>query len=155
MHLRYLRYVVRHKWFVFLECLKLGMLWLGITHDLSRFLPDEWKERARYNFGGKSPRDATGHPTAVGSEEYHLALHMHFQRNKHHWQWWIWNRDDGTIKVFPMSDRHRHEMLADMRGAGRAQDKPNTFASYYKANRNKMILHPETREWLEKQINTV
>lgn len=151
-YIKYLLYVLKHKWFVFIECCRLGIPWLGVVHDLSRFSPDEWKHRAMYNFGGKSPRDKTGHPSAVGSENYYLSLHRHFQRNKHHWQWWVWQRDDGSTKLFPMSDRFRREMLADMRGAGRAQTRKNTVLSYYHANKEKTILHPETRTWLETRI---
>jgi hypothetical protein len=55
MHLRYLRYIVRHKWFVLLAGLKTGApLWRLIVHDWSKFTPREWFAYAR-NFYGKSP----------------------------------------------------------------------------------------------------
>lgn len=57
----------------------------------------------------------------------------------------------GSLKVLPMPDRYRREMLADWKGAGLAQGKPDTRA-WYKANREKMLLHPETREWVERQL---
>lgn len=41
-HLRYLKYLIRHRWYVFLECCKLGIPWRGIVHNLSKFLPSEW-----------------------------------------------------------------------------------------------------------------
>ncbi|NPV54659.1 MAG: hypothetical protein HPY71_14285 [Firmicutes bacterium] len=59
--------------------------------------------------------------------------------------------DQKSTKVYPMSDAAQKEMLADWRGAGRAQGKPDTIA-WYRANRDKMLLHPATREWIEKQL---
>jgi len=38
-YLKYLKYLLRHKWFVMLECFKEGLFWLGLTHDLSKFSP--------------------------------------------------------------------------------------------------------------------
>jgi hypothetical protein len=54
-------------------------------------------------------------------------------------------------KALPMPDRYRREMLADWKGAGLAMGKPNT-REWYLANRQKMILHPDTRAWVEKQL---
>ena len=51
----------------------------------------------------------------------------------------------------PMSSEARREMIADWRGAGQAQGQPDT-QRWYLANKDKMQLHPETREWIEKCI---
>ncbi|MEW6726891.1 MAG: DUF5662 family protein [Bacillota bacterium] len=53
--------------------------------------------------------------------------------------------------MLPMPDRYRKEMLADWHGAGKAQGKPDTKA-WYLANKDKMLLHPETRDWVEAQL---
>jgi len=44
-HLKYLSYVVRHKWFVFLAGLRVGgiPLWRLLIHDWSKFTPAEWR----------------------------------------------------------------------------------------------------------------
>ena len=43
-HVQYLWYVIRHKWFVFVECLKIGVpLWGALIHDWQKFTPAEWK----------------------------------------------------------------------------------------------------------------
>ena len=34
--------ILRHKYFVFKYCCKLGIPWQGITHDLSKFSPTEF-----------------------------------------------------------------------------------------------------------------
>lgn len=47
-HFAYLKYVLRHKYFVFREGLKLGVPILSlILHDWDKFLPDEWFPYAR------------------------------------------------------------------------------------------------------------
>ena len=51
MYWKYLKAVLKHKWFVFIECRKLGIPWLGVIHDLSKFLPSEFIPYARYFYG--------------------------------------------------------------------------------------------------------
>jgi hypothetical protein len=153
---RYLKYVLRHKWFVFVASWQLGVPLLGVMHDLTKFSPDELGPYARHFYGLKAQtprRDSTGYykPTDTGDPAFDFAWLLHQKRNKHHWQWWTLPEDDGGVKVLPMPDRYRREMLADWRGAGMAQGKPDTRA-WYLANHHRMQLHPETRAWLEEQL---
>ena len=41
---RYLWYVIRHKWFVGVECVKRGLWWRGLVHDLSKFVKEGWAD---------------------------------------------------------------------------------------------------------------
>jgi len=153
-HLRYLAYVLRHKWFVFTECCKLGIWWQGVTHDLDKFRPSMWFPYVDVFYGNKpSPRDHSGYydDSKVEKEPFLLAWLGHIHRNKHHWQYWVLLHDDGGQSTFPMSDRYRREMLADWRGAGRAQGKPDT-KTWYEKNKNHMILHEKTRNWIEDRL---
>jgi len=157
-HLAYLSYVLRHKWFVFLECLKIGVpLWIAIFHDWDKFLPDEFIPYARYFYapdGSKTVRrNPTGYykPTDTGDQAFDYAWFLHQKRNKHHWQSWTMADDTSGVKVLPMPDVYRREMLADWRGAGRAQGTPDT-AAWYAANKGKLQLHPDTRDWIEWQL---
>ena len=156
-HLKYLSYVLRHKWYVFIECYKLGITWRGIVHDIDKFFPSEWFPYVDRFFGDKGKdiktgRDETGYyvPTESGSAEFHLAWNYHQKRNKHHWQWWVIIGE----KILPMDDASRKEMLADWRGAGRAQGTPDVIG-WYSKNKDKMQLHPETRAWVEQQLASV
>jgi hypothetical protein len=157
-HLRYLGYVLRHKWFVFLEACRLGIPLLGLVHDLDKFLPSMWFPYVEVFYGGKkpSPRDASGYYDAsrVEAQPFIRAWLGHLHRNAHHWQHWVLLHDDGGQSVLPMPDCFRREMLADWRGAGRAQGKPDTLA-WYQRNKKKMRLHPETRAWIEGMIGFV
>lgn len=157
-HWQYLRYVLRHKWFVFLACLEYRVpLWIALFHDWDKFLPDEWFPYARFFYepdGSKRQRrDSTGYykPTDTGDADFDFAWLLHQKRNRHHWQWWVLPEDNGGEKVIPMWDVYRREMLADWIGAGKAQGTPETWV-WYEANKEKMRLHPETRAWIEEQL---
>jgi len=64
-YISYLKYILRHKWFVFWEACKLGIPWLGLIHDWHKFLPDEFFPYARYFYNPdgskKQVRDKTGY----------------------------------------------------------------------------------------------
>jgi hypothetical protein len=159
-HLKYLSYVLRHKWFVFVEACRLGIPWRGLVHDLSKFRPSEWMPYARY-FYGDYPEfktmptglkwQYTGQTKEDVDREFDAAWLRHQHRNPHHWQYWVLREDDGGTRNLPMPDAYRREMLADWRGAGRALGKPDTQA-WYERNKDKMLLHPETRAWIEEQL---
>jgi hypothetical protein len=159
VYLKYLRYVLRHKWYVFIECCKLGIPWLGIIHDWSKFLPSEFIPYARHFYGGKHDiqRDATGYykPVDTGDPAFDWGWFLHAKRNRHHWQWWVLPTGDPTEdKVLRMPLRYMKEMLADWRGAGKALGTPDTQAWYLKHNWS-MRLTAETRIWLMGQLGIV
>lgn len=158
-HWQYLKSVCRHKWFVFLACFQMGVpIWSAILHDWDKFLPDEWLPYANYFYGIKGKKrgaDGTYQRTSDEDPAFDRAWLLHQKRNKHHWQWWILNEDSGKVKLFPMPDLARREMLADWMGAGRAYVPnwtPLETGNWYEKNKDKMQLHPETRAWVEAQL---
>jgi hypothetical protein len=76
--------------------------------------------------------------------------HQHF--NAHHWNHWVLRRDDGSFKALPMPERFAREMVADWIGAGRAQGKPDV-RGWYEANRDKLLLDPATRSYVERLLD--
>ena len=157
-YIRYFNYVIRHKWYVFVECCKAGIIWQGLNHDLSKFLPDEFIPYAKHFYGGNNgisrSRDKTGYykPTDTGDLAFDFAWLLHQKRNRHHWQWWVLPEDDGGVKVLNIPLRYRKEMLCDWRGAGKAQGHGDDIKSWYMGNKGKMQLHKRTRGWIENQI---
>jgi len=160
-HLRYLRYVVLHRWCVTLECFKRGLWLRGLLHDLSKFRPSEWLPYAEHFYGRQSRpwRDATGYyePTNTGDSAFDFAWLLHQHRNDHHWQWWSLVQDEDENYVLPMSKAARAEMLCDWIGASRAQghggmDGATGVRAWYKQRAAKMQLHRETREWIEREV---
>lgn len=146
---KYLDYVERHRKFVLEEAIKLGIPDRGRQHDASKLSPEEFAPYADYFYGGhergKSPPDVQA--------AFNLAWLLHQKRNDHHWQYWVLREDDGATKVLPMSDGAMRELVADWRGAGRAimGDKADAAAWYVK-NRERIMLHPQTREWVEAEL---
>jgi|GEM_PF-401922 len=148
-HWQYLKYVLRHKWFVFRAGLKLRVPLLALLlHDWDKFTPGMWLPYAR------TFRKPNGEGQYEPSDAFFHAWNGHEKRNKHHWQYWVLVKDSGELVPLPMPDRHRREMLADWIGAGRALGKPDTRA-WYQANSRKIMLHPETRAWVERQLEVI
>lgn len=155
MHLRYARYVLRHKWFVLAECWKRRLYWRGLMHDLSKLLPSEWFPYARHFYGPRSGNvDVAGSPYMPHEQAaFDLAWLHHQNVNDHHWQWWMLTEDDtGQPKCLPMSPAARLEMLCDWRGAGRAQGYGDNTLPWYEKNKGRMQLHPDTRRWVEEAL---
>ena len=156
-YLRYFQYVVRHKWYVFLECYKLGVPWLGLIHDWSKFTPTEFGPYARsfYNPDGSLRKvwDESGYYDPVRiSAEFGVAWLHHQKANKHHWQYWVLIEDEGGDKILSMPSRYRKEMLADWHGAGRAITGKKDTVNWYKKNKRKIQLHPNTQAWIEHEL---
>jgi hypothetical protein len=163
----YLKYVLRHKWFVSIECFKRGIIWRGLLHDLSKFRPSEFIPYAKYFYGPKGEnlqaqrRDKTGYykPTDTGDEAFDWAWLLHQKRNKHHWQYWILPTDNEGVKILPIDYEYIVEMVNDWVGAGKAQgyfspkDQPmQETIKWYDKNKDKMQLHPESRKQIEQLI---
>lgn len=156
-HLQYLNYVLRHKWFVFVQCCHYGIIWRGVTHDLSKLLPSEWFPYAEHFYGKPQPGAEV---TLEGKETFHIpgsddrfdqAWLFHQHRNPHHWQYWILQNDEDGRKTLPMPIACVREMVADWRGAGMAQGHDDIM-SWWTKNKDKMLLHPETQKQVEDLI---
>jgi len=154
---KYLQYVVIHKFWVFVECCRFGLVWQGIIHDWHKLLPSEFEPYARHFKGNiQSGRDKTGYykPEDTGDPAFDLAWFLHQKRSKHHWQSWIMPTEGGIgCKAFAMPERYWKEMIADWRGAGMAQTGSRDIMKWYATNRQKLLLHPDTRQAVERTIH--
>lgn len=145
----YFKYIVRHKWYVFLACLEWKVpLHLAIFHDWTKFTAREFKPYAHnfYNADGskRDIRDKSGaYDPNKQPDEFKLAWLSH-QRNKHHWQAWISIGDRGQPTAMPMPEKYVREMVADWTGAGRAISGRKDPWPWYSENMDKMILHYDT-----------
>jgi hypothetical protein len=151
-------YLMRHKYFVFVECFKMGLFWQGITHDLSKLSPTELGPYSRMFYTDKKPiRDKTGYykPYDTGNEEFELAWLNHTRKNKHHWQFWVLphdRNDEGCEKIFDMPEKYALEMIADWMGAAKAQRNNHTALEWYNVHKHKLGLSTKTREFIEKKL---
>ena len=213
-HLEYLKYVLRHKWFVFKACLRLGVpLHLAVFHDWTKFTPSEWSAYVRsfYNPDGskRRQRDASGYYDPIKiSDAFSLAWFHHEKHNKHHWGYWVIISGSGGKERFliqshgdgypmyiydnllgmrmtpliddelggpnykelkamatwlnsvapeplPMPEVYAREMVADWVGAGMAINGVSNPQAWYTSNREKMLLHPKTRVFVEELLSSL
>lgn len=167
-HWMYLKYVLRHKWFVLMAGLKLHVpLWQLIIHDWTKFLPSEWTPYVHY-FYRKDLQEAEmrqgmsdygvleAAPYGVFIEDrFNMAWNLHQKRNKHHWQYWVLMNDDGPVWPMPIPDRYMREMVADWCGAGRAITGKWDVRTWYDKNKDKIqIRNKELVEILITQFET-
>lgn len=224
-YFKYLAYIVRHKWYVYLECCKLGIPFLGITHDNSKLSFEEFvpyveafygdygysfiADKCETNLDLIPPEIAAAMRAAhrLTMELFDVAWLYHQHRNPHHWQYWCLREDDpeeityairesgcspvivyhpvtneeiisiyfnvfkdsafvkayfsarvyrdliSHIKILRMPDRYCKEMLADWRGASRAITSSDNTKVWYLKHRYSILLHPETRHWIEEQLD--
>jgi len=143
-NLRYLWYVLRHKWFVFVQCVRLGIIRRGLVHDNSKFKKDEWAPYRDNFFGPKATEEV--------KKAFDRAWLFHQHRNPHHWQFWLLRRDNGTVDALEMPHDEMLEMVADWVGAGRAITGKIDVWGWYEKNKDKMHLHAETRKEVERLL---
>jgi len=159
-NLKYLSYVIQHRFWVGYYCFKERLIWRGIFHDLSKFLPDEWIAYANYFYGKdaeehwKKRREGKGYykPYNTGDQKFDFCWLLHQKRNDHHWQWWVLPEDDGGLFALPMKKRAIIEMICDWRGAGRAQGYKDNTPEWYAKNKKHQKMHHLTRQFLENKL---
>ena len=54
--LKHFNLITKHKWIVFKLCLKAGIPFRGLMHDLSKYSPTEFIESAKFYVGDHSPQ---------------------------------------------------------------------------------------------------
>jgi len=163
-HLRYLSYVLRHKWFVLLAGLKVSApLWRLIIHDWSKFLPSEWNPYVQ-NFYGDDSHEALDVISEFSLAElapygfytkdrFTVAWNHHQKRNAHHWQYWLHTQDSGEQFPLPIPEQIAREMVADWMGAGRAITGRWEVSEWYESNKEKIQLRYSTRRFVESLLS--
>lgn len=80
---KHLRTVMKHRRLVRKGCFAVGLYRQGLTHDLSKYSPTEFRSGLKYYQGTRSPnskeRELFG---------YSLAWMHHKGRNRHHFEYW-------------------------------------------------------------------
>ena len=157
-HLGYLRYVLRHKWFVARAGWHLDVpTWRLIVHDVSKFSPAEWNPYRRRFFSGRAGvLDKRQDP-----DDFHRAWTHHWHANTHHWEHWLRVADGAGpgvlyLEAMPMPDVCIREMVADWFGAGRAiTGSWSNVHSWYADNRDRILLTDDDRDRAEELLLAV
>jgi hypothetical protein len=145
-HWQYLKYVLRHKCFVFIEGIKLGVpIWALILHDWDKFTPSMWMAYSHTFYAPNGDNQYKPDPN------FNKAWNNHQKLNKHHWQYWVLHNDSGNSILLEIPTRHLRELLADWRGAGRALGFPDT-ARWYLKNRDNIQMNDKSKAWVCKKL---
>jgi len=83
--------------------------------------------------------------------DFDLAWNHHQKMNKHHWQYYVLIFDDGGERVLNIPMRYRKELLADWLAANKVFGNGRIWEWYWE--NTELLLHPDTQEWLEIEID--
>ena len=145
----HIKTVCSHRHMVLRHCIKAGIFWQGLTHDLSKFSPTEFWVSVKNYQGYRSPcakeREEKGHS---------LAWMHHKGRNKHHFEYWtdFSAKEHRTVPV-EMPPKYLAEMFCDRLAASKVykgESYTDTSAKeYFLSEKPTIMMHPKTMEALE------
>ncbi len=151
--LRHTRTVIHHRRQVRKNCFRAGLYWQGITHDLSKFSPEEFLISCKMYQGNRSPNEAERELYG-----YSRAWMHHKGRNKHHFEYWT-DYNPATRRMAPvkMPLIYVAEMFCDRVAAsktylGDSYTDSSPLAYYRRGNAAHRIIHPDTAKLLEKLL---
>ena len=150
MHVReHLRTVGRHRRLVRHYCLRLGLVWQGLTHDLSKYSPTEFWRSAKYYQGYRSPNDQERKENGVSLSWLH-----HKGRNRHHFEYWTDYSPTGEgIVGVEMPRKYVAEMFCDRLAASKVYrgadfDSGDPYKFFLRGKEKRLLMHPATEELL-------
>ena len=152
-YLKHLKVVLKHKYYVLIECFKCGIFLQGLFHDLSKFTRSEFVQSANYFQG-------TGTPISKIKAElgYSSAWLHHKGHNKHHWEYWI-DFYGGVVKPCKIPEKYLIEMACDMVGASKAYLKTEYNQveplNFFKTHSPTWLMVEEDKEYIEQLLTNV
>lgn len=140
-----------HRKYVGRICRKMKIPLQGLVHDLSKYSIAELKI-CKYWTGTGSPHEACRRVIGYSPSWIH-----HYHRNKHHFQYFWDENEEGTIIPIQMPYKYLIESFCDMVGAGKAylKDKwtiQSPWDYYMKMCKNKRIMNDKSIYLLEKLL---
>lgn len=140
--------ITRHRLLVMDGCFRVGLIWQGLTHDLSKYSSTEFRAGARYYQGDRSPNAAEREDKGFSEAWMH-----HKGRNRHHYEYWTdMNLKTRQYESVPMPRKYLVEMVMDRRAACMVyQGKnyhPSSALEYLEKSKEKALFHPRTLQEL-------
>lgn len=145
--------ITHHRHLVMAACFKVGLYRQGLLHDLSKYSPTEFFVGCHYYQGTRSPNNAERE-----EKGYSLAWLHHKGRNKHHMEYWIDYslEKSGQMIGMDMPVNYVVEMVIDRIAASKNYQKEDyaddSAWNYYERGKDHYLLHPHTRQLLEKLL---
>jgi hypothetical protein len=149
--INHLKIIHNHRKFVRKACFKAGLFWQGLTHDLSKYSLIEMLI-CKYYSGKRSP-----HQNAREVLGYSPSWIHHYHTNKHHYQYWWDENEEGKIIPMKMPFKYVIESFCDMLGASKAYNPdrwaPELLLSYWELKcKGKRIMHEKSTNLVEELI---
>lgn len=149
---KHFRTITKHRHKVIAHCARVGILWQGLRHDLSKYTPTEFRQGARFYQGNRSPNE--GEREAYG---YSKAWLHHKGRNRHHFEYWVdYNPKTHRNEPVKMPLRFVAEMFCDRVAASKIYQGKNytddCALKYFERGKANRAIHPETSDLLEKWL---
>ena len=141
--------VTRHRHYVFRHCVRVGIGWQGLWHDLSKYSPAEFWVGARHYQGTHSPNEEERRLYG-----YSRAWMHHKGRNRHHYEYWTdYHPDTKRVEPVKMPIRYVAEMFCDRVAASKIyQGERYTDRhplEYFLSAKPRRSIHPATSALLE------
>ena len=141
--------ITKHRMIVCGGCFRVGLYWRGLTHDLSKYSPTEFRQGAKYYQGVRSPNAAEREDKGFSEAWMH-----HKGRNRHHYEYWTdMSPQSKTYEAVPMPRQYLAEMVADRIAACKVYEgknyTPESALRYLMRSREKNLMHTQTRQELE------
>ncbi|MBQ7336275.1 MAG: catalase [Clostridia bacterium] len=148
----HLRTVIRHRHKVLLHCIRAGIGWQGLFHDLSKFSPTEFIPGAKFFQGNRSPNEQEREIYGFSAAWMH-----HKGRNKHHFEYWNdLNLQTHRYEPVKMPIRYVKEMFCDRVAASKIyRGSEYTDAhpyQYFSRGNARQKMHPDTADLLEEWL---
>ena len=143
---KHLKVVTKHRYLVFKHCVKCGLFFRGLVHDLSKFSWVEFSESVKYFKG-------TGSPISKCREEngYSLCWLHHKGRNKHHIEYWYDNENKTQMH---MPYKYAVECVCDKLAAAKTYNgknyTPKENLNYWLKKKDIYQTSEETKEFFTK-----
>ena len=150
--IKHLKIIHTHRKYVRKACFKAGLFWQGLTHDLSKYSITEMLI-CKYYSGKRSP-----HQNAREILGYSPSWIHHYHTNKHHFQYW-WDEDEeGKIIPMKMPFKYVIESFCDMLGASKTYNPddwaPDLLLCYWVEKcKGKRIMHEKSVALLDELIH--
>ncbi len=135
------------------NCFKCGLYGQGLTHDLSKYSPQEFLVSVRYFQGYRSPY-------VYEKEQFGFSngwLH-HKGRNRHHWEYW-YDMIKGRWVPLEMPLPFFIEMVCDRVAACKIYQKDKytqrSALEYYEKRNDRLYMHEKTAAKLEAVLKDI
>lgn len=150
--IKHFNIITKHKLEVFKLCLKAGIPYRGLVHDMSKYSFTEFFESAKFYQGDRSPickcKEING---------YSKAWLHHKGRNKHHPEYWY--DEDTEIKEPIIPYKYTVEMICDKLAASKIYVGKNWTIKdeiiYWNKQKENILLNPKLIDMLTEVFDQI